>query len=135
MLISKRLLNSKVAVVILVAFMVLLSIFFLVLNKKHTAVSNPTLPEDIQSENLTVLGSKSLGQTVFYDNDGVVIGTSLNENLKPQVDITVDKKTVSKDVTFFVNTTKAFGNINAFFVNSWIKFIELVSVILDQIVS
>lgn len=120
---------------VLVAFVVLLSIFFLVLNKKHTAVSNPTLPEDIQSENSTVLGSKSLGQIVFYNDDGVVIGTSLNENLKPQVDITVDKKTVSKDATSFVNTTKALGNINAFFVNSWMKFIELVSAILDQIVS
>lgn len=133
-------------VVILVAAMVFFSIFFLILNKKHPAVSNPTLSERLTTEDqetqrellsgdANVLGSKSPGQIVFYDNDGVVVGTSLNKNLKPQIDITVDEKTVSKDMPPFVNTAKTLRDVNAFFVNGWMKFIELVSIIFDKIIS
>ncbi|MFH1899475.1 MAG: hypothetical protein ABIJ82_03380 [Patescibacteria group bacterium] len=135
MFISKRPLSGKVVAVVLTTFVSLLSIFFLVLNKKYTAISNPTLSEKLSSEDSNILGTESAAKIVLYDNDGVVVGTSLNDNLKPQVDITVDDKTISKDIPTSSKTSVTISNINTFFINGWMKFIDILSTILDQIIS
>jgi hypothetical protein len=123
-------------VISVVTAMALFSIVFIILYNKYSDVSYP-IPSGLASirENPNVLGSETANRVVFYNNNGVKLGTSLNENLKPQIDITVDDKTTSKILPTLTGTTTAIGDVVAALVNSWTKIIDFFSTILDKFIS
>lgn len=130
----KGILKNKIFLLTLVTIAVVFFTIILFISKKREEVLKQTLIENSQEESSIVLGAKTTGQFVFYDENGVVISTSLDENLKPQVDITVDNKTVSKPINSIGNPNKSIGGVTTFFSNGWEKFVELISAVLDQFV-
>jgi hypothetical protein len=106
--------------------------------KEYPTISYLILPERITTEEEemqkklitmepNVLGAKSEGQLIFYDNNGVVLGLNLDENLKPQINVSVDETTVSKDASWIFKPSNILKFVDTFIVNSWMMFIKLVS--------
>lgn len=116
--------------VVLVEAKIFFNMGFLVIPKTISYTVPSKELSYLQGKNTTeksnVLGATSKAQIVFYNDSGVLLGASLNENLNPSLDISVDGKAVSKDLSSFIDPANILRGLDAFIVKNWVNFANLV---------